>query len=218
MMFKLAFMTKYTFSATLLLLASSFGVAAQDGATSADEVDAKAPEHIHGDIVYGSKDAPVEIIEYASMTCPHCKSFNDTVLVHLKEELIPQGKVRLVFRNFVRDRADLAVAVMTRCAADVDKAKALIETYFAQQNEWARAPKPGIAIQSIANLSGISFERLNECSSSQIMAEHLIEMRQQGDRLYKIEYIPTVLLNGTKVQFKNFEDLRDKIELALIGK
>jgi protein-disulfide isomerase len=189
-----------------------------DTAPKADETPVKVPEHIHGDIVYGSPDAPVEIIEYASMTCPHCKTFNDTVLPYLKEELIPQGKVKLVFRNFVRDRADLAVAVMTRCAATQDDAKALIAIYFDQQSEWARSKQPGVAIQSIANLAGLSFERLNECSSSREIAEHLIDMRQMGDRLYKIEAIPTILINGTKVQFKSFDDLRDKIDLALIGK
>ena len=176
------------------------------------------PVHVHGDIVYGSPDAPVELIEYASMTCPHCKSFNDTILPYLKEELISTGKLRYVFRNYVLNRADLVVAVMSRCTDDVEKTKALIASYFEQQKEWSTAPSPGVAIQSIANIGGVSFERMQECGNSQEMAEHLLEMRQLAVRLYQIDSVPTVLINGTKVKFKDFEDLRNKIELAAIGK
>jgi len=178
----------------------------------------EVPEHIHGDIVYGSPDAPVELIEYASMTCPHCKTFNDTVVPFLMEDLIPSGKVKLIFRNFVRDSADLAVAVLSRCTIDEEQSKRLIKAYFERQDEWTRAPNPGIAIQSIANSNGVPFANLQECVKSQPLAEHLIEMRQMAIRLYQINSVPTILINGTKVQFTNFEDLKDKIALAVVGK
>jgi len=185
------------------------------GHTHGDE---KVPDHIHGDIVYGSPDAPVEVIEYVSMTCPHCKTFNDTVVPFLLEELIPSGKVKLVLRNFVRDRADLAVAVLSRCTTDVEHSKRLIKAYFERQNEWTRASNPGIAIQSIASSNGVAFDTLQKCLESRELAEHMVEMRQMGIRLYEINSVPTILINGTKVQFSNFEQLKDKIELALIGK
>ena len=63
-----------------------------------------AMAHIYGDIVYGKADAPIEVIEYGSFTCPHCASFEAEVLPFLKEKLISTGKVKFVFRNFVRDR------------------------------------------------------------------------------------------------------------------
>ena len=202
-------------AAMLLFIGAATVTAQEETVTPAPK---PVPEHVHGDIVYGSPDAPVELIEYASMTCPHCKSFNDTVLPFLKEELISTGKVRLVFRNYVLNRADLVVAVLSRCTDDPEKTKALIASYFEQQNEWSRAPSPGVAIQSIANIGGVSFERMQECGNSQEIAEHILEMRQLAVRLYQIDSVPTVLINGTKVKFKNFEDLRDKIELAAIGK
>jgi len=203
-------------AALLLVSAAGISASAQDVAPEATEK--TIPEHVHGDIVYGSPDAPVEIIEYASMTCPHCKSFNDTILPFLKEELISTGKVRLVFRNYVLNQADLAVAVLTRCTDDPEKTKALIGSYFEQQGEWLGASQPGVAIQSIANFGGVSFDRIQECGASREIAEHLLEMRQMAVRLYQINSVPTVLINETKVKFKSFEDLRDKIELAAIGK
>jgi len=201
--------------AGILLFIGSAATAQEETVESATK---PVPEHVHGDIVYGSPDAPVELIEYASMTCPHCKSFNDTVLPYLKEELISTGKVRFVFRNYVLNRADLVVAVLSRCTDDPEKTKALIADYFDKQKDWSSAPNPGVAIQSIANLGGVSFERMQECGNSQEIAEHILEMRQMAVRLYEINSVPTVLINGTKVKFKDFEDLRDKIELASIGK
>jgi len=208
-------MTIIRMLAGLLLFVGS-AVAAQEAAP--ETVSEAVPVHVHGDIVYGSPDAPVELIEYASMTCPHCKSFNDTVLPFLMKELVATGKVRYVFRNYVLNRPDLVVAVLSRCTDDPEKTKALISSYFDQQSEWLSAPNPGVAIQSIANLGGVSFERMQECGNSQEIAEHILEMRQMAVRLYEIKSVPTVLINGTKVKFKTFEDLRDKIELAAIGK
>lgn len=211
---------KSVIAGSFLALAIGGGAAAQEQPTQAtpETPAVEVPKHVHGDIIYGSKDAPVEIVEYASMTCPHCKTFNDTVLPYLKENLIPNGKVKLVFRNFVRDRADLAVAVLTRCTDDPEKSKVLIATYFERQEEWLHASQPGIAIQSIANFGGVDFDRITECGNSREIAEHLIEMRQMGIRHYEINSVPTILINGTKVQFKGYEELREKIELATIGK
>jgi len=191
------------------------GGASHDNPAATEEV----PDHIHGDIIYGSPDAPVEIIEYASMTCPHCKSFNDTVMPYLLEELIPQGKVRLVFRNFVRDRADIAVAVLSRCTTDVNVSKKMIDAYFDQQHSWLHSQNIGPALQAIAmNSGGLTFDDIRACGSSRAIATHLIEMQQEGMKQYQIESIPTIILNGTKVKFKGFEELRNKIELATIGK
>lgn len=180
--------------------------------------DTVVPVHVHGDIVYGSSDAPVEVVEYASMTCHACKAFYDVVFKSLMKTLIPEGKVKLVFRNFVRDRADLAVAILTRCTDDPEKTKALIASFFEKQHEWAHSPQIGVAIKSLANYGGVSLARINECGASREIAEHMIEMQQMGVRHYEITGTPTVLINGTKVSFKDFDELLTKIELATVGK
>jgi protein-disulfide isomerase len=214
----------------LVLVVSLAGVAAnaqesshvhkdgEDGHNHAPAPAAEPVPHIHGDIVYGNADAPVEVIEYGSMTCGHCKHFYDEVLKELQKDLIPSGKVKLVFRNFVRDRADMAIAILSRCATDLDQAKRLIGAYFDRQPEWIQSQQIGLAIQSIANTNGVTFDRLQACTTSQEIANHLVEMRQAGVNAYQIKATPTVIVNGVKAEFKTFPELLEKIELATLGK
>ena len=70
------------------------------------------------DLSIGKADAPVTIVEYASMTCPHCAAFHNTVLPVLKEKYIDTGKVRLVFREFLLDERGAVAAMMARCAGN----------------------------------------------------------------------------------------------------
>jgi|GEM_PF-1431953 len=202
------------FGAFLMGAGLSSVAVAQEAPQPAIEV----PAHIHGDIVYGSADAPVEVIEYASMTCPHCKSFNQTVLPALLKELIPQGKVKLVFRNFVRDRADLAVAVVSRCTTDLDFTKKLIDTYFEKQEQWMAASNPGLAIHSIAAGNGLDFEEIEKCAASKEIAKHIIEVTQNGAKEYGIDSIPTVIMNGKKVTFSTYGDLIAQVTAAAESK
>lgn len=192
-------------------------VSAQD-APAAEAPAANVPDFVHGDIIYGDPDAPVELIEYVSMTCPHCKHFHDEVVKELQKELIPTGKVKVVFRNFVRDRVDVAVAVLSRCTSDVDQAKSLIDTYFERQPEWMRSEQIGIALQSIANTNGISFDNIQACTTNRDFVEHLVEMRRVGVNAYDIKATPTIILNGTKAEYKSFEGLLTKIQLVAVGK
>ncbi|MBL4790812.1 MAG: thioredoxin domain-containing protein [Kordiimonadaceae bacterium] len=202
------------FGAFLLGASLSTVAVAQEAPKPAIET----PAHIHGDIVYGSADAPVELIEYASMTCPHCKSFNQTVLPELLKELIPQGKVKLVFRNFVRDRADLAVAVVSRCTTDVNVTKKLLNIFFDKQDQWMRAANPGLAIQSIAAGTGLEFDTIEKCAANREIASHIIAVTQNGAKEYDIESIPTIIMNGKKVDYRGYGDLLAQVKAAAEGK
>lgn len=176
---------------------------------------AETPEFIRGDIVYGDAAAPVEVIEYGSMTCPHCKLFMDEIATYLKESLIPDGKVRLVFRNFVRDQLDLAVSVSARCTNDSDVAKVLLETYFDKQVAWATANDPKPAIFAIAAARGVENDALEKCLQSREMFEHVIGIARDGHEKYQINSTPTVIMNGQKVSFRDYDDLKEKILAAV---
>ena len=94
------------------------------------------------DIPMGSATAPVTIIEYASMTCPHCAAFTVNTFPKLKEKYIDTGKVKYVMREYPLDGLAAAAFMLARCAGP-EKYYALIETLFAQQQKWAvREPLP----------------------------------------------------------------------------
>lgn len=172
-----------------------------------------AMAHIHGDIVYGKADAPIVVIEYGSFTCPHCASFEAEVLPFLKEKLISTGKVKFVFRNFVRDRIDMAVALATRCTDDMEHAKRLKTTFFTRQQEWITSKNPAIAITSIALTDGISTEQLNKCQTDRGIMQHIIDEMKAGHEKYDIQSIPTIVVNGAKIKYRDYDDLRTKLEL-----
>src|SRR6202044_1168049 len=100
-------------------------------ASSADLADAGP----NGDVMLGSDKAPVTIIEYASMTCPHCAHFSENTFPELKKRYIDTGKVRFIFREFPLDALAAAGFMLARCAGN-DKFMPVIETLFAQQKDW----------------------------------------------------------------------------------
>ncbi len=177
-----------------------------------------ASAHVHGDIVYGDPNAPVEIIEYGSLTCPHCASFNEEVTSQLKDTLIKEGKVKLVFRNFVRDRMDMAAALAVRCTEDPTQSKRMLNAFFSRQKEWLTAANPPIAITSIALTEGVSTEALSKCQADRAIMQHMIDEMKAGHEKYEIKSIPTIIINGAKVNYKNYTELKEKIELLAAGK
>ncbi len=93
------------------------------------------------DLAFGSPNAPITLVEYASLTCPHCAAFHNNVLPQLRQKYIATGKVRLVLREFPLDNLAAAAAMLGRCAGE-GKAFALFAVLYARQNEWAFVAKP----------------------------------------------------------------------------
>jgi protein-disulfide isomerase len=152
------------------------------------------------DLVLGNADAPVTIIEYASMTCPHCANFHKTTYGALKTKYIDTGKVRFIFREFPLDELATAASMLARCAGkdDSGKALALIDVLFASQDKWAvRAPIP--VLQQIAKQAGITQEGFEKCLGDQKLYNDILAVRERGSKDYKVESTPTLFVNG-KVQ------------------
>lgn len=170
---------------------------------------------VWGDIVYGSPDAPVELIEYASLTCPHCASFARDVLPLLMQDFVNDGKVRFVFRNFILNRLDLAAAAASRCLTGVDATKRAMETLFAEQNTWLRADNQLLAVMEIVGREGITEDGVRECLSDQQVTKHLVEMMQQGAKDHEVNSTPTLVLNGVSMSFPGYAALKLRIEAQL---
>lgn len=155
------------------------------------------------DMAIGKADAPVTIVEYASMTCPHCANFDKTTFPELKSRYIDTGKVRYVFREFPLDELAVAVSMIVRCIAtdktantvSGDKAMALIQVFFASQDKWAtRNPLP--ALQQIAKQAGLSDKAFEECMKDQKLYNDILAVRERGSKDYKVESTPTIFING----------------------
>jgi len=146
------------------------------------------------DLVEGKADAPVTIIEYASMTCPHCAAFSKATFPQLKTKYIETGKVRFIFREFPLDELAVAASMLARCAGG-EKSIALIDVLFASQDKWAvRDPIP--ALLQISKQAGFTQASFDQCLKDQTLYNNILAMRERGSKDYKVESTPTLFING----------------------
>jgi protein-disulfide isomerase len=175
------------------------------------ELEAKGPLD---DIPMGSENAPVTIIEYASMTCPHCAAFAAQTFPKLKEKYIDTGKVKYIMREYPLDPLAAAAFMVARCAGP-DKYYPLIETLFAQQPKWAvREPIPPLL--AIAKQAGFTQQSFEACINDKALLGKVQQMRDRGAQKFKVDSTPTFFINGERhAGAMPIEDL-DKIIASLI--
>ena len=150
-----------------------------------------------GEMSLGDANAPITVIEYASMTCPHCAHFSETTFPELKKRYIDTGKVRFIFREFPLDRLALAGFVLARCAGP-DKYFPVIETLFAQQRDWV-VQKPLQPLLAIFKQVGMNEETFNSCLDNQQLAEGIDKVRSQAADKFGVNSTPTFFVNGKRV-------------------
>jgi protein-disulfide isomerase len=150
-----------------------------------------------GDIVLGSDKAPVTIIEYASMTCPHCAHFSTDTFPELQKRYIDTGKVRYIFREFPLDALAAAGFMLARCAGK-DKFMPVVETLFAKQPEWM-VQKPIEPLKTIAKQFGFTEQSFDACLANQHVLDGIQEVRDRAAEKLGINSVPTFFVNGQKL-------------------
>ncbi|MEP4379931.1 MAG: DsbA family protein [Alphaproteobacteria bacterium] len=142
----------------------------------------------------GSPDAPVTVIEYFSLTCPHCASFHNDVYGDLKAKYVDTGKVRLVYREFPRDGVDLRAGMMARCA-DPRRYAGLVQVLFKNQPNWTRSNDPVGELAKIGRLAGIDDATFQSCIANEELANGLLAARQNASTL-GVQSTPTFEIAG----------------------
>jgi len=145
--------------------------------------------------ILGNKDAPVTIVEYASLTCPHCAKFHNSVLPTIKTEFIEKGKVRLIYRDFPLDQMALTASVIARCAGP-DRYFPFVDALFSSQRNWAADDNPMLALSRVARLGGMSQAEFESCLKKKDIAEKVLKQRLEADKTYGVRSTPTILING----------------------
>jgi len=150
-----------------------------------------------GDIaVLGSMTAPVTIIEYASLTCPHCADFSVKTFPELKKRYIDTGKVRFIFREFPLDPLAGAGFMLARCAGK-DKFMDVVETLFAKQHEWV-VKEPIAPLENLVKPYGFTDDSFKACLHNQ---QVLAEMQAVATRgmVFGVHATPTFFVNGKEL-------------------
>lgn len=166
------------------------------------------------EMAIGRPDAPVTIVEYASMTCPYCARFHQTVLPRIRKELVDTGKVRLVYRDFPLDALALRAAVLARCAGP-DRFFTFTDMIYARQEQWVRVPFPVAALRQLGRLGGISDQALDTCLVDRRLEDSVLQSRKDGQERFQIDTTPAFLINGRRYRgAAEFDPIRRAVEEA----
>ena len=200
-------------SVAIVVAIAGIGALLPAAAQSVAAADLLVPPPL-GDRVLGKDDAPVTIVEYASMTCPHCAAFHENTYPELKKRYIDTGKVRFIFREFPLDPVAAGASMLARCA-DKEQFFPLIETLFQQQRQWA-VEKPIPQLMAIAKQAGISEQKFNACLSDQKMLDAMQAEQKRATDKFGVNSTPTIFVNGKKqVGGQSIEDLAKVIDPIL---
>ena len=161
------------------------------------------------DIIIGKDDAPITIVEYASMTCPHCADFQTKVFPELKTKYIDTGKVRYMLREFPLDNLAAAAFMLARCGGN-DRYYPMVDALFETQETWA-APGGDAKekLLQIARQAGISKEQFDQCLANKELFGKIVKTREIANDKFQVDSTPTFFVNGKRLkgdhQLKDFD-------------
>lgn len=172
------------------------------------------------DLIWGNQtDTPiVQIVEYGSLTCPHCAIFHTTIAEKLKQTYADNKDVQMIYRHYPIDKVALKASLIARC--DPKKEQAFVNMFYNQQQQWLAGTEGDIVnnLKTYAKMGGLSEEQAEKCSASQEAALKLAENKQYANQNFNIEATPTILINGRKhIGEQKLAEIQQEIE-ALLAK
>jgi protein-disulfide isomerase len=179
-----------------------------------------APRLVDTDMVIGLESAPVTLIEYASLTCPHCASFQINTHPQLKANYIDTGLVKFIYRDFPLDRIALNMAMVARCAGP-ERYFSFIDVMFRQQEMITRGPRPEQmmeALRRLARQGGMSDATFDACLADMQLQNAVLAQRFAGERDFRVNSTPTIIINGRAYPGALSYDELDKILRPLVGR
>lgn len=187
----------------LALVASAIGLGAASVSAS------PLPER-----VLGKADAPVTIIEYASLTCDHCKRFHVQILPRVKQTYIDTGKVKLIYRHFPLDRVALMASALTECVPR-DQFFGLLDVLYRSEDQWAHSKDPKTELAKIGLLAGIKRSAFDACLADDKLSTAIVAERQAGEVEHKVNSTPTLVIGDTVLRgVRDFAEIEKAIEKA----
>ena len=169
------------------------------------------------DMTLGEPDAPVEVIEYASFTCPHCADFHENVFPDLKRDYIDTGKVRFIHREVYFDRFGLWASMVARCGGEM-RYFGIADRIYETQSEWTSGGEPAAIaerLRRIGRAAGLSQEKLETCLSDADRAEALVAWYRENAERHQVEATPTLIIDGEEYSNMPYSELADTIDAKL---
>jgi len=170
------------------------------------------------DRVLGDDNAPLTIIEYSSLGCPHCMVFHRDTFPMIKKDYIDTGKVRVIFRDYPLGARAMAAAMIARCAPEA-RYFGMVDLFFMKQEEWSHAEDVIAALSKVAKFGGMSGDDVTMCLQNQALLDGIRGRAEDAQGDYEIAATPSFVLVEEDNQMISgalpIEDFRDAIEKAL---
>lgn len=167
------------------------------------------------DMAYGLETAPIEVLEYYSLTCPHCAKFYEDIFPLLKKEYIDSGKVKWIKRSFITDANALSGTMLLNCV-DTSKKQSYLKILFSKQSNWAYQKDAVVILKNIASLGGMSQQDFTKCMGNKIQEKTIINTSNQAKDILKVSGTPAFYINQNSVSIfshKSFKEYLDKLLL-----
>ncbi|QRM54590.1 DsbA family protein [Sinorhizobium sp. BG8] len=149
------------------------------------------------EMAIGQANAPVTIVEYMSMTCPHCARFHNETFEAIKTKYVDSGKARFILREFPLDQRAAAAIMLARCAPE-GQFFPMVSMLFKQQETWAAAQDGREALLQMSKLAGFTQESFEACLTNQKLLDDVNAVREKGGNEFGIAATPTFLINGQR--------------------
>lgn len=165
--------------------------------SACSEAEPIAVEDALKDQVIGDENAPVTLIEYSSLACPHCAHFHVNTLPEIKKNYVDTGKVKLIVRDYPLGGPAYAAAMMARCTKP-ERRNQFIEVLFANQDSWAKSQDPKSALARIGKLGGLSQEDFDRCTNDKALFEGIQKLQLEAQSKYDVNATPTFIVTNSK--------------------
>lgn len=170
---------------------------------------------IDGDHILGDPKAPVKVIEYASLSCPHCANFHAETFPELQKRYVDTGKVVFIFRHYPLNEPAFRGAMLTECVGE-EKFYTFLKVLFNTQSKWAFSADYVDNLRSIAAVGGVNAETFDACLADKKLEERLIAGVSWASKDLRVTSTPTLFINGEKVESsRSIDDLAKRIDSYL---
>lgn len=173
------------------------------------------------DIALGDENAPITIIEYASLSCPHCANFNNKVYPKIEKKYINTGKVKFIYRDFPLNQSALLASLTSLCHArnnenNPKKYYGLVKLLFKKQESWAFDAGYFEKIKSLASLNGMSASDFDKCMANKELMDEVMKNRLRAAQELQINSTPSFIVNGKLIGgYRNFKEFSEIIDNQL---
>lgn len=164
------------------------------------------------DMALGHAKAPITIVEYSSLTCPHCADFEENVFPMLQSKYIDTGKVRFVSREFPLDIKAAAASMLARCAANGDAPKYFEATTMLFKQQAPLMERTTDTLKAVGGRFGMSEQAVEACVKDQALLDKLTADQKFAFDELKVDATPTFFINGERLRGSmSFEEFEQKL-------